>query len=94
MDSSLGVKAWVRPLRRQIAADALDGARLPEGLTQTAMPGARRGRMPEIFARPKSRMGQAIRRVGTARAKAAVTLANTACSMNRLRRLRSRTAFT
>ena len=51
-----------------------------------------RAKVERVFAHRKERMGLRIRTVVMARAKAAVTLANMACNMNRLRWLRSRTA--
>ena len=49
-----------------------------------------RARVEHIFAHQKARMGPAIRTVGLARAKAAVTMANMDCNMGRLRWLLDR----
>ena len=51
-----------------------------------------RAKVEHVFAHQKDRMGLRIRTVGMARAKAAVTLANMAYNMNRLRWLCSRSA--
>ncbi len=130
-------------IRRQIVTDAAahDGARLREGLIQTANTGSEvwadtacrsqrnedwlkangmtsrihrrkprgrpmgkrtakangrkssiRAKVEHVFAHQKDRMGLRIRTIGMARAKAAVTLANMAYNMNRLRWLCSRSA--
>ncbi len=129
-------------IRRQVVTDAArhDGARLREGLIQTAntardvwadsayrsaenerwlkahgmtsqvhrkKPRGRpmpqrtsrangrksviRSKVEHVFAQQKSRMGLTIRTIGLARAKAAITLANIAYNMGRLRWLQSRT---
>lgn len=129
-------------IRRQIVTDAAqhDGARLREGLIQTAntardvwadsayrsaenerwlgdhgmtsrvhrkkprgrpMPpctscsngrkSAVRSKVEHVFAQQKARMGLTIRTIGLARAKAAITLANIAYNMGRLRWHQSRT---
>ncbi len=44
-----------------------------------------RAKTGHVFAHRKSRMGMAVRTVGLARARAAITMANMACNMGRLR---------
>ncbi|MDB2407670.1 hypothetical protein N9W17_03985 [Jannaschia sp.] len=50
-----------------------------------------RSKVEHVFAQQKSRMGMTIRTIGLARARAAITLANIAYTMTRLRWLQSRT---
>ncbi len=50
-----------------------------------------RSKVEHVFAQQKARMGLTIRTIGLARARAAVTLANIAYNMTRLRWLQSRT---
>lgn len=53
---------------------------------------ALRSKVEHVFAHQKARMGLAIRTIGIARARAAITLANMAYNMTRWRWLDSRAA--
>ncbi len=77
---------------RDIAAQYPDGQWMPQQTSRAnGRKSAVRSKVEHVFAQQKTRMGLMIRTIGLARARAAITLANIACNMTRLRWLQSRT---
>ena len=93
----IGIDKKHRIIRRKIVTDAAASAARsrcrPTGARTAKVNGRKskdRAKVEHVFAHQKARMGLTIRTVGLARAKAAVTMANMAYNMGRLRWLPGR----